>query len=214
MTLTADCAITDEQIRAIARDLRTFGRMRLRVNHECAGTWFTHNRRYSYREVGDFFVRFAKIVETRFRDKHRAPDVRIEYACVIVVRRIRKQHLRKRNAGTVDQNGDRSETRVYRLQKRLHRIGVRNVRLRAKVGRTVFKRSGGIERTSFVGMIAKRYGITVCSEHLCNRGADAAGRAGNQSNLHERSPFKFRDCIIASNASINESESRFKSVKK
>ena len=78
LTLTADCAITDEQIRAIARDLRTFGRMRLRVNHECAGTWFTHNRRYSYREVGDFFVRFAKIV------KQEAPNVDMIFCSGIV----------------------------------------------------------------------------------------------------------------------------------
>ena len=78
LTLTTDCAITDEQIRAIARDLRTFGRMRLRVNHECAGTWFTHNRRYSYQEIGDFFVRFAKIV------KQEAPNVDMIFCSGIV----------------------------------------------------------------------------------------------------------------------------------
>ena len=63
LTLTADCSISDEQIIAIAKDLRSFGRMRLRVNHECAGRWFTHNRRYSYEEVGAFFVRFSRIVK-------------------------------------------------------------------------------------------------------------------------------------------------------
>ena len=62
LTLTADCSISDEQIIAIAKDLRHYGRLRLRVNHECAGTWFTHNRRYSYEEVGHFFVRFSRLV--------------------------------------------------------------------------------------------------------------------------------------------------------
>ena len=78
LTLTADCSITDEQITAIARDLRTFGRMRLRLNHECAGTWFTHNRRYSYQEIGDFFVRFTKIV------KQEAPNVDMVFCSGVV----------------------------------------------------------------------------------------------------------------------------------
>jgi hypothetical protein len=71
LTLTVDCAISDDRIRAIARDLKPFGCMRLRVNHECDGFWFAFNRRYSYEEVGRFFVRFAKII------KMEAPNVRI-----------------------------------------------------------------------------------------------------------------------------------------
>ncbi|MCR5147985.1 MAG: hypothetical protein K6C35_03350 [Eubacterium sp.] len=63
LTLTIDCNATDEQLTAIARDLRTFGRIRVRINHECAGTWFTHNRRFSYKEIGDFFVRFNDIIK-------------------------------------------------------------------------------------------------------------------------------------------------------
>jgi len=78
LTLTADCSLTDEQIRAVARDLRTFGRMRLRLNHECAGRWFTHSRRFSYQEVGDFFVRFSKIV------KEEAPNVSMVFCSGIV----------------------------------------------------------------------------------------------------------------------------------
>jgi len=69
LTLTCDCRITDEEIIAIAKDLRPFGRLALRVNHECAGTWFTHNRRYSYEEIGQFFVKFCRIV------KEYAPNV-------------------------------------------------------------------------------------------------------------------------------------------
>ncbi len=62
LTLTADCALTDEEIRALARQLRTFGRMKLRLNHECSGNWFTHNKRFSFAEIGAFFARFAAIV--------------------------------------------------------------------------------------------------------------------------------------------------------
>jgi len=70
-TLTVDCAISDAHIRAIAKDLRPFGRLRLRLNHECDGSWFAFNRRYTYAEVGKFFVRFARIV------KQEAPHIRM-----------------------------------------------------------------------------------------------------------------------------------------
>lgn len=73
LTLTIDCSLEDEYLRQIAKELRTFGRMRLRINHECTGDWFTHNQRFSYQEIGDFFVRFAKIV------KEEAPNVSIVY---------------------------------------------------------------------------------------------------------------------------------------
>lgn len=73
LTLTIDCSLDDEYLRAIARDLRTFGRMRLRINHECSGCWFTHNKRFSYEEIGNFFVRFAKIV------KEEAPQVKVVF---------------------------------------------------------------------------------------------------------------------------------------
>lgn len=69
LTLTVDCGLDDDTLRHVARQLRPFGRMRIRINHECAGDWFTHNRRFSYEEVGAFFVRFHSII------KEEAPNV-------------------------------------------------------------------------------------------------------------------------------------------
>lgn len=69
LTLTCDPHVTDEHIIAIARDLRPFGRMMLRVNHEATGSWFSFNKRASYQEVADFYVRFHKII------KEYAPNV-------------------------------------------------------------------------------------------------------------------------------------------
>ena len=69
LTLTVDCKVGNEYLIAVAKDLATYGRMRLRINHECAGTWFTHNQRYSYKEIADFFCRFHRIV------KEYAPNV-------------------------------------------------------------------------------------------------------------------------------------------
>lgn len=71
LTLTIDCSLEDEYLRGIARDLAPYGRMRLRINHECGGNWFTHNQRFSYKEVGEFFVRFANIV------KEEAPHIQV-----------------------------------------------------------------------------------------------------------------------------------------
>lgn len=73
LTLTIDCSLEDEYLRAIARELAPYGRMRLRINHECGGHWFTHNQRFSYKEVGEFFVRFAKIV------KEEAPHITVVF---------------------------------------------------------------------------------------------------------------------------------------
>lgn len=69
LTLTIDCKCDDEKLINIAKELKYFGRMKLRINHECAGDWFTHNQRYSFKEIGDFFVRFHKIL------KEYAPNV-------------------------------------------------------------------------------------------------------------------------------------------
>ena len=71
LTLTLDCALSDEELTAIARQLRPFGRMMIRINHECCGTWFQHNKRYTYPQVGAFFVRFTKILNRE------APNVRV-----------------------------------------------------------------------------------------------------------------------------------------
>lgn len=69
LTLTIDCSLEDSYLRKIAQQLKPFGRMRIRINHECAGDWFTHNRRFSYEEVGEFFVRFHNIL------KEEAPNI-------------------------------------------------------------------------------------------------------------------------------------------
>ncbi len=63
LTLTIDCGVSDEHLVAIARDLRPYGRLNLRINHEATGTWFAFNKRYSYQEVADFFVRFHHIIK-------------------------------------------------------------------------------------------------------------------------------------------------------
>lgn len=69
LTLTIDCSLSDEQLRDVARSLKPFGRMKLRINHECAGDWFTHNQRFTHKEVAEFFVRFHNII------KEEAPNV-------------------------------------------------------------------------------------------------------------------------------------------
>lgn len=71
LTLTCDPFLPDEHIIGIAKDLRTFGRIMLRMNHEATGSWFNFNKRASYQEVADFYVRFTKIV------KEYAPNVQM-----------------------------------------------------------------------------------------------------------------------------------------
>jgi hypothetical protein len=70
LTLTMDCAISDDHLRAIGRELKPFGRLLLRINHEATGDWFAFNKRYSYQQVADFFVRAHKII------KEEAPQIR------------------------------------------------------------------------------------------------------------------------------------------
>lgn len=70
LTLTIDPHVTDEHLIAIAKDLTTFGRMFLRINHEATGSWFSFNKRCTYQEVADFYVRFHKII------KEYAPNVK------------------------------------------------------------------------------------------------------------------------------------------
>ncbi len=71
LTLTMDCAVPDGHIRAIARQLRPYGPLRLRLNHECDGFWFVFSQNYSYAQVADFFKRFARVL------KKEAPNVRM-----------------------------------------------------------------------------------------------------------------------------------------
>lgn len=62
LTLTMDPKLDDEHIIAIAKDLRTFGRLFLRVNHEATGNWFSFNKRASYQEVADFYCKVTRIM--------------------------------------------------------------------------------------------------------------------------------------------------------
>lgn len=61
-TLTVDPHVTDDHLIAIAEDMKPFGRVLMRINHEATGSWFSFNKRCSYKEVADFFTRFAKII--------------------------------------------------------------------------------------------------------------------------------------------------------
>lgn len=70
LTLTVDPNVSDEHLIAIAKDLLPFGRLMLRINHEATGNWFSFNKRCTYKEVADFFYRFAKIIHEY------APNVR------------------------------------------------------------------------------------------------------------------------------------------
>ena len=71
LTMTVDPNISDEHIIAIAKDLRPYGRMMLRLNHECTGNWFSYTKRASYRQIADFYVRFHSII------KKYAPNVKM-----------------------------------------------------------------------------------------------------------------------------------------
>lgn len=69
LTLTMDPHISDEHLIAIAKDLKPFGRLMLRINHEATGNWFSFNRRCTYQEVADFYCRAHRII------KEHAPNV-------------------------------------------------------------------------------------------------------------------------------------------
>lgn len=69
LTLTIDPAVSDEHLIAIANDLRPFGRVLLRINHEATGNWFSFNKRATYQEVADFYCRAHRII------KEHAPNV-------------------------------------------------------------------------------------------------------------------------------------------
>lgn len=71
LTLTIDPKVEDEHIVSIARDLRTFGRVMLRINHEATGNWFSFNKRATYEELSDFFARCCEIIHKE------APNVKV-----------------------------------------------------------------------------------------------------------------------------------------
>ncbi len=62
LTLTVDPHVSDEHLIAIAKDLRPFGRLFLRINHEATGDWFSFTKRASYQEIADFYVHFHHII--------------------------------------------------------------------------------------------------------------------------------------------------------
>ncbi|MCK9555259.1 hypothetical protein M0R36_05535 [bacterium] len=75
LTMTFDLDTPDEHLVQIAKDLRPFGNVIFRINHECNGCWFTYNKENTYGEVSDFFVKFHKIL------KRYAPNVKTN-ACL------------------------------------------------------------------------------------------------------------------------------------
>ncbi|HBA85677.1 MAG TPA: hypothetical protein DCZ95_16470 [Verrucomicrobia bacterium] len=62
LTLTLHADTPDSVLKQIALSLVPYGRMRIRINHECNGVWFYFNQRWSYKEVSDFFIRFHNIL--------------------------------------------------------------------------------------------------------------------------------------------------------
>ena len=64
LTLTCDPRVTDDHLIAIADDLKTFGRVLLRLNHEATGNWFSFSKRASYEEVAAFFVHASEVIRT------------------------------------------------------------------------------------------------------------------------------------------------------
>ncbi len=69
LTMTMDPTLSDEHLIAIAKDLKPFGRIMLRINHECTGDWFSYTKRCTYKEIGEFFCRAHRII------KEHAPNV-------------------------------------------------------------------------------------------------------------------------------------------
>ena len=45
LTLAIDCAVRSKELERVAEELAPFGRMRIRINHECDGNWFAFNKR-------------------------------------------------------------------------------------------------------------------------------------------------------------------------
>ena len=71
LTITMDPLLEDEYIVAVAKDLRTFGRVLLRVNHEATGDWFSFTKRTSYEGVAAFFAHVCEIFHRE------APNVKL-----------------------------------------------------------------------------------------------------------------------------------------
>ena len=64
LTLVIDPNTPDEYLAALAEDLKPFGRLLLRINHEATGDWFAFNKRAGYAEIAQFFVRASDIIRS------------------------------------------------------------------------------------------------------------------------------------------------------
>ncbi|NLC92893.1 MAG: hypothetical protein GX677_05440 [Treponema sp.] len=71
LTMTIDPKLTREDLILVAKDLRCYGRVFLRVNHECTGGWFCFTKRATYPELADFFVLVSNVMHEY------APNVRM-----------------------------------------------------------------------------------------------------------------------------------------
>ena len=71
LTLTIDPTLTEEDLIPIAKDLLPYGRILLRVNHECTGSWFCYTKRASYQQIADFYVLVCKVMHEH------APNVKM-----------------------------------------------------------------------------------------------------------------------------------------
>ena len=69
LTIAMDPTLDDEYLAAIGDDLRTFGRVFLRINHEATGNWFPFTKRATYQQIADFYCRAVRII------KEHAPNV-------------------------------------------------------------------------------------------------------------------------------------------
>jgi hypothetical protein len=65
LTLAIDCAVESDHLQRIAEELAPFGRTRVRINHECDGNWFAYSKRYTHKQIADFFIRFAGVLRKR-----------------------------------------------------------------------------------------------------------------------------------------------------
>ena len=62
LTLVIDPNVPDEYIIAVAEDLKPYGRVLLRLNHEATGDWFAFNKRADYADIAKFFVHASEVI--------------------------------------------------------------------------------------------------------------------------------------------------------
>lgn len=93
LTITIDPKLEDSHLIAIAKDLTTYGRMMIRINHEATGNWFSFTKRASYQEIADFYIRFHRII------KEFAPNVST-ILCIGGIEYLEKVEMEKENEFT------------------------------------------------------------------------------------------------------------------